>query len=159
MPVAGRKPVDGPKRNRMPPTHEWTLVADVPFEGEVPVSLPESRLIDTKTGQEVVDVSPLTAAWWADVCRMPHCVLWTATDWQFALVTALVADLAFCGDKGAAAELRQREKVLGTTMDARRDLRLRYVDPSEMPDAEKPVQATEATVSNIDDRRRRLTSA
>jgi hypothetical protein len=33
------------------------------------------------------------------------------------------------GPIGLATELRNREKVLGTTIDSRRDLRIRYTDP------------------------------
>jgi hypothetical protein len=49
-------------------------------------------------------------------------------------------------------ELRQRERILGTTVDARRDLRIRYVDP----EVEEPAIAL---VANIDDRRARLLDA
>jgi hypothetical protein len=35
------------------------------------------------------------------------------------------------GEPRHATELRNREKMLGTTMDFRRDLRIRYVDPEE----------------------------
>jgi hypothetical protein len=62
---------------------------------------------------------------------MPHCVLWTETDWQFALDTALIAAAFHMGDTKQAVELRQREKVMGTTLDARRDLRIRYTEPTE----------------------------
>lgn len=72
-----------------------------------------------------------TKKWWRAVSRMPHCVLWTDADWQFALDTALVAAAFHAGDVRVAGELRQREKILGTTADSRRDLRIRYVDPTE----------------------------
>jgi hypothetical protein len=65
---------------------------------------------------------------------MPHCVLWDEEDWQFAIDTAFVAAKFHGGDIKAATELRQREKIMGTTMDARRDQRIRYVEPTvEMP--------------------------
>ncbi len=35
------------------------------------------------------------------------------------------------GDAKQAVEPRQREKVMGTTLDARRDLRIRYVETVE----------------------------
>lgn len=70
-----------------------------------------------------------TRRWWRAVSRMPHASLWTDSDWQYALDTACVAAAFHAGDARMAAELRQREKVLGTTQDARRDLRLRYVEP------------------------------
>ena len=34
-----------------------------------------------------------------------------------------------------ASELRNREKVLGTTIDSRRDLRIRYTEPASSPPA------------------------
>jgi len=80
-----------------------------------------------------------TRRWWAAVSRMPHCVLWSAADWQFALDSAVVAATFHAGDVRVAAELRQREKILGTTHDARRDLRIRYVEPDVEPDAELAV--------------------
>ncbi|MGI8614625.1 MAG: hypothetical protein ACR2KL_11890 [Nocardioidaceae bacterium] len=59
---------------------------------------------------------------------MPHCVLWAASDWEFVYDTATVKDrfLAF-GGTSLATELRNREKVLATTAEARRDQRIRYV--------------------------------
>jgi hypothetical protein len=69
-----------------------------------------------------------TKRWWRTVSHMPHCILWTEGDWQFALDTALIAAGFHAGDMRLAAELRAREKVLGTTADARRDLRIRYID-------------------------------
>jgi len=117
MPVAGRKPKpDGQKRNRVKPTHDWTEVLDVPFAGKAPV-LPK------EIGWPVA-----TKRWWKVVAAMPHCVLWADSDWQFALDTALIAKAFHEGDVRVATELRQREKIMGTTADARRDLRIRYVD-------------------------------
>jgi hypothetical protein len=69
------------------------------------------------------------------------------------LVTAVVADAAFGGSASAATELRQREKIMGTTLDSRRDLRIRYV-------SDTPAEAVVSSpVSDLDERRRRLTSA
>lgn len=77
---------------------------------------------------------------------MPHCCLWTAADWQFAFDTALVAARFHGGDVKAAYELRAREKVMGTTLDARRDLRIRYMEPQRN---EQP-----ASITAIEDYRR-----
>ena len=119
MAVPGTKPSDGPKRFTGPPTHQWVDVPDVPYAG------PRPRL-------PLRDWHPSTRRWWATVSKMPHCVLWAASDWEFAITTALVADAFFAtGSAGAAVELRQREKLLGTTLDARRDLRIRYVSATE----------------------------
>src|SRR6476469_5115659 len=37
------------------------------------------------------------------------------------------------GPIGLASDLRNREKVLGTTIDSRRDLRIRYTEPASSP--------------------------
>ena len=117
MPVAGRKPKpDGQKRNRVKPVHDWTEVPDTPYEGQHP-DPPEG--VQLPAGAE---------RWWSTLVRMPHCVLWADSDWTFALDTLLLAVAFHSGDLKVATELRQREKVLGTTADARRDLRIRYVD-------------------------------
>jgi hypothetical protein len=70
----------------------------------------------------------MTRKWWTVLTRMPHCTLWSESDWQYAVETSLVADMFFYGDRNAATELARREKVLGTTVDSRRDLRIRYVE-------------------------------
>ncbi len=118
MPVTGRKPKPpGQSRTRVKPVHEWTEVPDVPYRGAPGLPRPKS------------DWPAPTCRWWAAVSTMPHCVLWTASDWQFALDSALVAARFHGGSTAAATELRNREKVLGTTVDFRRDLRIRYVPP------------------------------
>lgn len=164
MPVRGTKPTEGPKRHRGAATHEWTEVEDRPYTGKVPVRLPARRELIGPKGPVSVPVTALTKNWWKSLRRMPHCALWSETDWHFALATALVADLAFRGIASAASELRQREKVMGTTVDARRDLRIRYVTPGEGssagPGSRGPSAAEHPeTVTSLDDRRRRLTSA
>lgn len=155
--VRGTKPKEGGKLGHTPQAHAWVQVPDRPFTGRVPVRLPAKRLLDG----EWVPVLALTKGWWSVVRAMPHCRLWSASDWQFALATALVADLAFRGSNPAAAELRQRERVLGTTLDARRDLRIRYVrDGAEADEESKPAPAgAGAPVANLADRRRRLADA
>lgn len=72
---------------------------------------------------------PLTRRWWKAISTMPHCVLWTDSDWQYAIDTALIAAEFHDGDVKAAAELRAREKLLGNTVEHRRDMRIRYIDP------------------------------
>lgn len=79
---------------------------------------------------------------------MPHCCLWDEADWQFAFDTALLAAAFHRGELRRATELRQRERIMGTTVDARRDLRIRYVDP-------KAIELPES-VRAIDDYRRML---
>lgn len=146
MAVSGRKPAaSGQTRHRVKPSTEWVEVPNVPYSGEVP-ELDAQRTVITREGQGRVALQPLTLQWWESITSMPHCVLWSRSDWMFALTTATVADAAFCGVSSAATELRNREKVMGTTVEFRRDLRIRYVD--------KPVESdTSAEVANIADYR------
>jgi hypothetical protein len=94
-----------------------------------------------------------TKRWWRSVSRMPHCVLWSESDWQFALDTAQVAAAFHAGDLRLAAELRAREKVLGTTADARRDLRIRYADAGDT-DEDGVSEEDAGSVTAMDDYRR-----
>lgn len=134
MPATGRKPNEGMAvRHRVPPTHEWREVEYVRFTDAPP--LPGKWPAATKR-------------WWAAVSTMPHCCLWTEEDWQFAFDTAVVHATFSRGNIKAATELRNREKVLGTTMDFRRDLRIRYVDPK--------VNEEPASVTKLQDYKARL---
>ena len=136
MPVTGRKPKpQGQAVNRNKPTHEWTEVVDVPFEDAPP-------LPDTKPNGDPWSSS--TMRWWQAISTMPHCKLWSASDWMFAEHTARLVAAFDAGDFKQATEIRQREKKLGVTADDRRDLRIRYVEP-------KP--ETSAEVTNLDDYR------
>lgn len=142
MPVPGRQPAPaGQKRHRGKSEVDWVEVPDVPYVGDRP-ELPEKRTIVTRDGQESVRLQDMTRRWWDTVSRMPHCALWTESDWLFAVTTAMVADAAYCGIASAAVELRNREKVLGTTADFRRGLRIRYVPVEE--------KSEPAKVTNID---------
>lgn len=76
---------------------------------------------------------------------MPHCVLWNEADWEYALDVAHVHARFDEGDMRVAAEVRNREKLLGNTFDSRRDLRIRYVSVSTPGEA--------ADVTRIDDYR------
>lgn len=152
MVMPGNKPSDRPTVHRNKPAVAWTDVVNVPYEGARP-ELPDTREVINKAGD--VSVYPMpdaTKEWWESVTRMPHCVLWSESDWAFCADTALVHALAVTGVISAMAELRQREKIMGTTFDARRDLRIRYVDPEA---DDKPL----APVQDIDDRRKRLLNA
>jgi hypothetical protein len=114
MPAVGRKPKpEDQRRNKSQPRMDWIDVLDVPYDGEVP-----------NPGR----LPARSKRWWDTVTRMAHCVIWTEGDWQFAIDTAHVhAAWVREGKSGDAVELRMREKILGTTWDARRDLRIRYV--------------------------------
>lgn len=104
----------------------WDRIALRALDGQVTSGLATFRLDDERSAPQEWPAE--TKRWWRTVSHMPHCILWTEGDWQFALDTALIAAGFHAGDMRLAAELRAREKVLGTTADARRDLRIRYID-------------------------------
>lgn len=133
MAVAGRKPkVDRSQvRHRNAATHDWSEVPNTPYDGDVP-SLPVRMVrVQDATGGWSTKRGTWPAAtrrWWETVSRMPHCRLWMPSDWQFAVDSAEV-HARWVEGLTPAAEVRIREKLLGVTLDARRDLRIRYVDP------------------------------
>lgn len=152
MPISGAKPSGRPTVTRHKPTYDWTDVPDVPYAGARP-TLPTTRMVMVKNGETVVvPIEDRTFDWWEAVSTMPHCALWSRSDWAFALDTAMVHASSVYGSVTASAELRQREKILGTTLDARRDLRIRYIDPNQ----EATEQATPTAVAQLSDRRARL---
>jgi len=118
---------------------EWTEVANRPFEGVSP---------DLPKLPNRARYHPLVATWWDMVRQMPHCKNWTPTDWQYAVETALLKHYfwtdAAAGEvkTTAATEIRRREDNMGTTEEARRKLRIRYVDvPDDDVEDEDPVTA------------------
>lgn len=132
MVAAGRKPKpEDQRRNQNRPTHDWIQVVDVPYAGPVP-----------ELGGRV----PMrTMRWWRIVSTMPHVILWDESDWEFAVASAWV-HAAFVKNGGSpsyASELRQREKLMGMTWDARRDLRIKYVEAATEEDENKPVSIAE----------------
>lgn len=140
MALPGTKPKpDGQKRNRHLPTIDWVDVPDVPFEGGPP--LPSRR-----AGGKAWPAR--TKRWWAAISRMPHCALWDDVAWEYAVDVAHVHAKFDEGDMRVAAELRNREKLLGNTMDSRRDLRIRYVPAA--------AQLEDADVTRMDDYRSAL---
>jgi hypothetical protein len=139
MAVRGTKPKpDGQKRNRVKPVHDWTEVVDVPFKGAPP--LPKARP-DGRSWPK------WTRDWWRSVSTMPHCRLWSDSDWRYAMETAAVVAEMHEGNMRLATEVRNREKILGTTMDFRRDLRIRYVAEE---DAAEPATPAGGNVTQID---------
>lgn len=160
MPLSGPPPKPNARR-RNSPTHDWQEVPNTPFPGPIPVTLPTYRTVIVDGEVRRVKVTTLTRAWWRTISAMPHCRLWADSDWLFAVETALIADDFFRGNAKAASELRQRERVLGTTADARTALRIRYVDQVVDHDAQEPTTtaAVPSSVTRLSDRRRRLTDA
>ena len=133
MALKGPKPGrPGVSNNRNRPVHDWTEVEDVPFEGGP--DLPEFRP-DCRPWPDA------TRAKWDTWRRMPHAKLWGPADWSYAVDTALIAARFHdSGEARFATELRNRERVLGTTAEYRRDLRIRYVE--SRPDNETPAGVT-----------------
>jgi hypothetical protein len=147
MAMVGAKPSNRPVVHRVKPSVDWSEFVNVAYDGPKP-ELPLSRTT-LKDGEPVeYPLETRTRDWWNAVSRMPHCVAWQDSDWAFALETAMVHALAAHGNISAMAELRMREKVMGTTMDARRDLRIRYVEPEQ--------ETVLVSVPKLDDRRGRL---
>ncbi len=110
---------------------DWTDVPDVPYlageERELPKLGRNRRWND------------LVVRWWATVRVMPHCALWTETDWIFAEETALMKHDYLGEDEKRttlATEIRRREDIMGVTREARRKLRIRYVPPEVAVDGD-----------------------
>lgn len=143
MPVTGRKAKpEGQAVNRNKPTHDWTEVDDVPFDGGP--KLPRQRSNGRPWMKRTKDK-------WDAWRTMPHCKLWGPAEWDFALDSIeLAAQFHESGEPKFATELRNREKVLGTTADYRRDLRIRYVKPKSH---DASGGGTDAGVTNIADYR------
>lgn len=142
MAVAGRKPTpEGQKKINNHPTMEWTEVEDVPFDGPWP-ELPDTYSDAAGEPEKDERWTSSTRRWFNVMKRMPHAVLWHEAEWEFLLLTAMVHHRFVRGNTGAAGELRRREKDMGNTADARRDLRIKYVPKA----TEKPV----AVVRSID---------
>lgn len=142
--VTGRKPKpQGQAVTRHAPTHDWTEVANVPYRNapKLPARRANGRLWP-----------PQARETWKAWSSMPHCTLWTKSDWAFALMTVELAALIYDGETKWATELRNRERVLGTTVDFRRDLRIRYIEPKTAARAASSSGA-KSTVTKIDDYR------
>lgn len=140
MAVTGRKPKPAGQaihRNKL--AHDWTEVPNVLFKS--PRKLPTLRM-NGRLWQ------PRIRAKWKAWATMPHCALWGPAAWEFALDTIEIAALVYDGETRLANELRAREKTLGTTPEALRDLRIRYVD---VPKAEKRSAVPAAGVTNLAD--------
>lgn len=131
MAIRGPRPKPH-RRNRGPLTHEWVEVENAPFGGgpELPELRADGRPWPQRTREK-----------WEAWRSMPHCRLWSPAEWSFALDTLeLAADFHKTQEPKYATELRNREKVLGTSLDYRRGLRIRYVDP--LPDDVVPASVT-----------------
>lgn len=145
MSITGRPPSDK-ARNRNQKSYDWSPVANEPYTGPSP-DLPP------KGGRQRWHRE--TLAWWDAVRHMPHCRLWTDTDWRFAIETAVLVEEFWRGEVARAAELRLRAAKLGLTHEDRLKQRIRYTD-STREDDEAIVAQAPAAVARLDARRRRL---
>lgn len=141
---------------------EWVDVPDRPYEGASPnlPVLPRRK-----------KYHPMVEQWWQQVRAMPHCMLWRPPDWTYAIETGLMKQGYWDAyDKGeavttAAVDIRRREDQMGTTQEARRRLRIRYVDPDLIADVDddedeveyEPAAGAPDNVTSITDRLNRLT--
>ncbi|MDQ8046725.1 MAG: hypothetical protein REI11_19120 [Patulibacter sp.] len=151
MALNGRKPNPDRTlvRNRNA-VSEWTEYLNVPFRGAPP--LPARQPVMDGDVQVAQEWPAATLRWWKAVSQMPHAVAWTQTDWEYAFLTAEVHARFTLAWKGATgAELRMREKYMGTFAEARRDLRIRYVDPP--PAGGSSTSAQSENVSRLADYR------
>lgn len=138
MAIQGRKPKPpGETVHRNPTAYgdAWVEVENVP--NDPPRRLPRRR----PNGEAWLEA---TQQKWQSWRRMPHTRLWTDADWQFCLDTVEIAARFHEGQVSAAAELRARENVMGTTVSSRLGLRIRYVEP-------KPEKPALAAVVNAND--------
>jgi hypothetical protein len=125
MALRGGDPKGSNKHGRTP-VADWVEVDDVPYAGPWP-ELP--KLPGRAKWNE------LAMRWWDTIRVMPHCALWDDADWLYAVETAVMKHYYFravANDEAttsAATEIRRREDNIGTTMEARRKLRIRYVEP------------------------------
>lgn len=126
MAIRGRRPKNEDQRiNRNGLTHDWIDVPDIAYRGDRP---------DLPAGMPWA-----TLEWWETVSTMPLCILWREEDWHFALGAARLHAAFVQGDMSAEPKLRERERVMGTTLAYRRDHRIRYVSPlafAPMPGSE-----------------------
>lgn len=150
------------KHGRTPSTAgDWTDVPDRPYDGPSP-NLPV--LPRRKKWHVMVE------QWWDQVRHMPHCSTWRPTDWTYAIETALMKQGYWDAyDKGtavttAAVDIRRREDQMGTTQEALRKLRIRYVDPDLVAGEDdedamefEPAAGAPSNVTSLTDRLARLT--
>lgn len=118
MAISGLPPKpDGQRRRHAAPAHGWTEIERTPFAGRPLPQRPGGGRWPRGTAET-----------WRAWSRMPHCSLWTESDWRFAVESLAVAAAFYeTGTAAAAAELRIRQAAMGCTLAGRQGLRLRYV--------------------------------
>jgi hypothetical protein len=120
--VAGARPKpEGQALNRVQKVVPWTDVPNVPNRRGP--RLPQRAADGARWHRAVVRK-------WQAWKSMPQAALWSAAEWEHALDSIELAQRFYLGDTRAAVELRSRERAMGTTLDARIGLRIRYVEPA-----------------------------
>jgi hypothetical protein len=161
MALSGAKPKTDRSqvRHRIQSEHDWTEIDDVPYLDGPPLP-PRSTAEgdDAPVGSLAVfgRWPDATLRWYRAVSRMPHACRWRPTMWEFVWQVAELHARFTEGWKGHnGAELRIRESKLGTTPDALRDLRIRYVPPGTAKQREDAAGGADlpADVKRLDDYR------
>jgi hypothetical protein len=144
----GPPPKDPAKRRRRNPDPKATdtLITDGEVRGP---ELPEGVLDDESW-------HPRTVQWWETWRRSAQAQMFTDTDWEFLLDTALMHHTMWAKQKWEfAAELRLRSAKFGATPEDRMRLRLSIETPG--PRSGPAPAGEEGSVTNIASRRARLT--
>lgn len=82
---------------------------------------------------------PRTLAWWDTWRRSPQAQMFTATDWDFLLDTALMHHTMWSkGRWEFASELRLRAAKFGATPEDRARLRIQVGEPGAKPEVARP---------------------
>jgi hypothetical protein len=126
MPPAGAKPkIRSQIRHRNTPMTEWRDFANVPNPN--PPNMPPAAELKAATG--LTRWPARTRKWWRSISTMPHTIVWTEDDWDFAAETSFLHAQFCTGDMiRTMAELRRRVTRMGATWEGRRDMRIRYID-------------------------------
>lgn len=74
---------------------------------------------------------PRTVAWWETWRRSPQATVFTSTDWDFLLDTAMLHSELWNGNGSVAAELRLRTAKFGATPEDRMRLKLQIDDEAK----------------------------
>lgn len=158
--MAGRGPapsLPGQRRRRnSPAAGEWASLPSEGRKGRIPKwPLPNPP-------------RPAVAELWRKVWRTPQATMWDGMGLGIELQVARWANLTIdvaSGELSATAqmsslpELRQIEDRLGLNPKGMQDRRWRIADIEEVPEAGSTADGPGASVSRLDDRRRRLTDA
>lgn len=148
MGFAGARPKEDRSQIRhRNPVHEFHEIPNVPFDGP---KLPVRTVYEDGKARRAAWPAD-TRRWWEAIRQMPHAKDWTPGDWEYAYVTASLH--AKTVERGVGfTELRQREYRMGTTLDARNAMRIRYVVPSTATQREQAgeVEPAPANVIPVD---------